>query len=111
MCPTGLECPVPSNMSHMLRAGSGDTIVDAMLETATASKLRATAVIENEERFSISKCVEVVDKMQHVDHHLSFFTLDLFENPNARETFISLKSERRFTWLQNKFNSSSSVAV
>lgn len=71
---------------------TGDTVVDAMLEIAAASKLRATAIMKNEEWFYISKCIKVVDEMQHVDHHLYSFALDLFKNPNARETFISLKS-------------------
>lgn len=93
------------------RKATGDAIVDAMLEIAAASKMRAAAIMKNEERFSISKCIKVLDEMQDVDQHLYFFALDLFENPNARETFISLKNERRFTWLQGKFNASSSAAV
>lgn len=93
------------------RKATGDVIVDAMLEIAAASKMRAAAIMKNEDRFSISKCIKVLDEMQDVDQHLYFFALDLFESPNARETFISLKSERRLTWLQNKFNASSSAAV
>lgn len=93
------------------RKATGDAIVEAMLEIAAASKMRAAALMKNEERFSISKCIKVLDEMQDVDQRVYFFALDLFENPNARETFISLKSERRLTWLQGKFSTSSSSTV
>ncbi|CAM8994332.1 unnamed protein product [Rhodiola kirilowii] len=86
------------------RKATGDAIVDAMLEIAAASKMRATAIMKNEDSFSISKCIKVLDEMG-VDKHIYFLALDLFENPNARETFISLKRERRLTWLERKCNS------
>ncbi|PSR88066.1 Nuclease [Actinidia chinensis var. chinensis] len=73
------------------RKATGDAIVDAMLEIAAASKMRATEIMKNEDRFSISKCIKVLDEMQGVDQRLYFLALDLFENPNARETFIALK--------------------
>ncbi|KAG5516704.1 hypothetical protein RHGRI_037444 [Rhododendron griersonianum] len=76
------------------RKATGDAIVDAMLEIAAASKMRATEIMKNEDRFSISKCIKVLDEMQIVDQRLYFFALDLFENPNAREIFIALKSEK-----------------
>ncbi|KAL3818764.1 hypothetical protein ACJIZ3_004669 [Penstemon smallii] len=93
------------------RKATGDAIVDAMLEIAAASKMRAAAIMKNEERFTISKCIRVLDEMQGVDQSLYFYALDLFENPLARETFISLKVERRLAWLQGKFRASSSSAV
>ncbi|MCL7031812.1 hypothetical protein MKW94_024227 [Papaver nudicaule] len=77
-----------------------------MLEIAAASKMRAAAMSKNEDRFSISTCIKVLDEIQGLDQRIYFFALDLFENPNARETFISLKSERRVTWLQGKSSSS-----
>ncbi|KAK4370949.1 hypothetical protein RND71_010424 [Anisodus tanguticus] len=88
------------------RKATGDAIVDAMLEIAAASKMRAAAIMRNEERFAISKCIKVLDEMQVVDQSIYFFALDLFENPNARETFISLKTERRLTWLQLEMDDS-----
>ncbi|XP_060183028.1 uncharacterized protein LOC132612983 [Lycium barbarum] len=100
---------VTLNSGGRLKA-TGDAIVDAMLEIAAASKMRAAAIMRNEERFAISKCIKVLDEMQGVDQSIYFFALDLFENPNARETFISLKSERRLTWLQCKFNTSPNAA-
>ncbi|XP_012088403.1 uncharacterized protein LOC105647032 isoform X2 [Jatropha curcas] len=46
------------------RKATGDAIVDAMLEIAAASKMRAAAIMKNEDRFSISKCIKVLDEMQ-----------------------------------------------
>ncbi|CAI0401881.1 unnamed protein product [Linum tenue] len=89
------------------RKATGDAIVDAMLEIAAASKLRAAAIMKSEDQFSISKCIKVLDEMQGVDPQVYFFALDMFENPNARETFISLMSERRLPWLQGKYSASS----
>lgn len=104
--------PVTPNSGRRKRGrkATGDAIVDAMLEIAAASKMRAATIMRNEERFAISKCIKVLDEMQGVDQSIYFFALDLFENPNARETFISLKNERRLTWLQCKFNTSANAA-
>ena len=81
------------------RKATGDAIVDAMLEIAAASKMRTSAIMKTEDRFSISKCIKVLDEMQGVDQRVYYLALDLFENPNAREIFISLKSEKRLPWL------------
>lgn len=90
------------------RKATGDAIVDAMLEIASASKMRASAILKNEDRFSITKCIKVLDDLQGVDERVYFLALDLFENnSNAREIFISLKCEKRFPWLQGKFGVSS----
>lgn len=94
------------------RKATGDAIVDAMMQIAAASKMRANAIMKNEDRFSISKCINVLDEMQGVDERIYFFALGLFEDhPNAREVFISLKGEKRLTWLQGKFGVSSSLIV
>ncbi|PRQ54390.1 hypothetical protein RchiOBHm_Chr1g0313081 [Rosa chinensis] len=100
---------IPSNSGRRKRSrkATGDAIVDAMLEIAAASKMRATAIMKNEDRFSISKCIKVLDEMLGIDQQVYFLALDLFENANARETFISLKSEKRLLWLQRKFSASS----
>ncbi|CAH9116822.1 unnamed protein product [Cuscuta epithymum] len=92
------------------RKATGDAIVDAMLEIAAASKARAAATMRNEERFSISKCIKLLDEMQGVDQSIYFYALDLFENPDAREIFVSLKNERRLMWLSGKFAASSNSA-
>lgn len=103
------QAGVPSSSSRRKRSrkATGDAIVDAMLEIAAASKMRANAIMKNEDRFSISKCIKVLDEMQGVDQRIYFFALDLFENPDAREIFISLKSEKRLLWLQGKCGVSS----
>ncbi|PQM42631.1 hypothetical protein Pyn_10476 [Prunus yedoensis var. nudiflora] len=99
--------PSSSGRRKRSRKATGDAIVDAMLEIAAASKMRAAAIMKSEEGFSISKCIKVLDDMPGIDQQIYFSALDLFENPNARETFISLKSEKRLPWLQRKFNASS----
>ncbi|CAA0833969.1 Unknown protein [Striga hermonthica] len=97
--------PQPGRLKRSRKA-TGDAIVDAMLEIAAASKARAAAIMRNEDRFSISKCIKLLDEMQGVDQALYFYTLDLFESSTARETFVSLKSERRLAWIQRKFRAS-----
>lgn len=90
------------------RKATGSAIVDAMLEIAAASKMRAGAIMKNEDKFSISKCIKVLDEMQGVDERIYFLALDLFEDhPNAREVFISLKGEKRLPWLQGRCGVSS----
>ncbi|KAF6139357.1 hypothetical protein GIB67_026199 [Kingdonia uniflora] len=87
------------------RKGPNDAIVDAILEIANASRMRATAMTTKaDDRFSITNCINVLDMTQGVDQRVYYAALDLFENPNARETFISLKGDRRLTWLQGKCN-------
>ncbi|KAG6628210.1 hypothetical protein CIPAW_15G186000 [Carya illinoinensis] len=100
--------PSSSGRRKRSRKATGDAIVDAMLEIAAASKMRATAIMKNGDRFSISKCIKVLDDMKGVDQRIYFFALDLFESPSSRETFISLRNEKRLLWLQGKFAASSS---
>ncbi|KAF8081705.1 hypothetical protein N665_0870s0027 [Sinapis alba] len=84
------------------RKACGDAIVEAMLEIAAASKMRAAALTNNGDRFSISKCIKALDDLQGVDQPTYFLALDLFENPSSREIFVSLKYEKRLKWLQGK---------
>ncbi|XP_015573951.1 uncharacterized protein LOC8285006 isoform X1 [Ricinus communis] len=56
--------PSASGRRKRSRKATGDAIVDAMLEIAAASKMRAAAILKNEDRFSISKCIKVLDEMQ-----------------------------------------------
>jgi hypothetical protein len=96
---------VPSGSSGRKRSrkATGDAIVNAMLEIASTSKMRASAILKNEDRFSISKCIKVLDELQGVDERVYFHALDLFENnSSAREIFVSLKGEKRLPWLQGK---------
>ncbi|KAL0842809.1 hypothetical protein Bca101_016054 [Brassica carinata] len=84
------------------RKACGDAIVEAMLEIAAASKMRAAALASNGDRFSISKCIRALDDLQGVDQSTYFLALDLFESPSSREIFISLKYEKRLKWLLGK---------
>ncbi|THF93875.1 hypothetical protein TEA_004899 [Camellia sinensis var. sinensis] len=90
------------------RKGVDDAIANAILEMASASKLRAAAIQQVNDRFSITDCVKVLDEMQGVDERVYFAALDLFNNPKARETFLSLKVDKRLTWLCSKCSSLSS---
>ncbi|KAB5511864.1 hypothetical protein DKX38_028892 [Salix brachista] len=88
---------------------TGDAIVDAMLEIAAASKMRAAAIMKNEDQYSISKCIKVLDEMQGVDQWIYFLALDFFERPIAREKFIAQKSVKRLQWLQGKHDTLASM--
>ncbi|KAJ6349672.1 hypothetical protein OIU77_007118 [Salix suchowensis] len=56
---------------------TGDVIVDAMLEIAAASKMRAAAIMKNEDQYSISKCIKVLDEMQDTLASMEDFDLEL----------------------------------
>ncbi|KAK9285931.1 hypothetical protein L1049_025133 [Liquidambar formosana] len=93
------------------RKGIDDVIAGAILEMASASKLRTAAVRQRNARFSITSCIKELDEMQGVDEQVYFAALDLFDNPNARETFLSLKSDKRFIWLQGKCSTAPSSSI
>ncbi|WCJ30585.1 hypothetical protein M5689_012134 [Euphorbia peplus] len=61
------------------RKATGDAIVDAMLEIAAASKMRASAIIKNEDRFSITNCIKVLDEMQDASASMDDCDLELDE--------------------------------
>lgn len=84
------------------RKGIDDVIAGAILEMAAASKLRTAAIQQCNARYTITKCIKELDDMQGVDQQLYFAALDLFSKPIARETFLSLKGEKRLTWLRGK---------
>lgn len=84
------------------RKGIDDAIAGAILEMAAASKMRAAAIEQYNARYSIADCIKELDVMQGVDQQLYFAALNLFNKPNAREIFLSLKSDKRITWLRGK---------
>lgn len=84
------------------RRGIDDSIAKAILEMATDSKLRANAIRKYNERFTITDCVRALDELQGVDESLYYAALDLFDNRSAREIFLSLKVDKRLTWLTGK---------
>ncbi|BAT73440.1 hypothetical protein VIGAN_01092200 [Vigna angularis var. angularis] len=94
--PTTVFVPSSSGGQKRSRKANGDAIVDAMLEIVIASKMRVNAILKNDDKFSISKCIKVLDELQGVDEQFYFLVLDLFENnSSAREIFISLKGDKR----------------
>ncbi|XP_043714247.1 L10-interacting MYB domain-containing protein-like isoform X2 [Telopea speciosissima] len=105
----------PSSPCHRRQSheAMNDALAEAMLEMAASSKLRAeaAAMSQNNDQFSITNCIRVLDEMPGVNHYLYFAALDLFEKPIPREIFLSLKSEKRLTWLQGKLSASLSVSM
>ncbi|KAH9712999.1 DDE Tnp4 domain-containing protein [Citrus sinensis] len=69
--------PSSSGRRKRNRKAAGDAIVEAMLEIAAASKMRAAAITKNEERFSISKCIKVLDDMQDLSGSMDDYDLEL----------------------------------
>ncbi|GFZ10381.1 hypothetical protein Acr_21g0009800 [Actinidia rufa] len=86
-----------------------ETMAKALSDMLAASKLRAVAMPEQDDRFNITNCIKALDEIEAtegIDSRLYFAALDLFEDPNLRETFVSLKSNTlRLTWLQGKCGS------
>ena len=81
------------------RKGVDATIAEAILEMAAGSKLRTTAMQRCHAKYTMTQCIKELDEMVGVDKKLYFAALDLFNKPIARETFLSLKGEKRLTWL------------
>ncbi|KNA13838.1 hypothetical protein SOVF_112870 [Spinacia oleracea] len=84
------------------RKGLEDLMADAISEMAAASRMRAETIHQRSQRFTISKCVTALDELQGIDEKVYFAALDLFNNPVAREMFLSLKDDKRLMWLQGK---------
>ncbi|KAK4262046.1 hypothetical protein QN277_027658 [Acacia crassicarpa] len=84
------------------RKGIDDAIAGAILEMAAASKMRAAAMEQYNARYSMAECIKELDVMQGVDRPLYFAALNLFNKPKAREIFLSLKRDKRMTWLRGK---------
>lgn len=82
--------------------GVDGSIAEAIQEMAASSKLRMAAVNYCDSRYGIAKCIKELDAMKLVDGEVYLAALDLFNNPNARETFLSLKCDKRFIWLYRK---------
>ncbi|XP_061367734.1 uncharacterized protein LOC133310764 [Gastrolobium bilobum] len=84
------------------RKGIDDAIAKAILEMASASKMRAAAIEQHNARYSMADCIKDLYLMQDIDQQLYFAALDLFNKPHAREIFFSLKKDKRLTWLRGK---------
>ncbi|KAJ6953518.1 L10-interacting MYB domain-containing protein-like [Populus alba x Populus x berolinensis] len=93
----------PSSEQNNRDQELNEAMAEALLEMVSASKWREVAARQDEERFTITNCVEALDEIQKIDQQLYFAALDLFEDPTLRETFLSLKGDDlRLTWLQGK---------
>ncbi|OAY22709.2 L10-interacting MYB domain-containing protein [Manihot esculenta] len=93
----------PSSEQNKKHQEINDAMAEALLEMLAASRWRKAAKVQNDERFSVTNCIKALDEMGDIDQQLYFAALDLFEEPNMRETFLSLKSDQlRLTWLQGK---------
>lgn len=84
------------------RKGYEDAIARGILEMAAATKLRAEAIKKFNNSFSITDCVKALDELQGIDEQVYLAALDMFNNRNARETFLTLKVDKRLIWLQRK---------
>ncbi|GMY12216.1 l10-interacting myb domain-containing protein [Fagus crenata] len=69
-------------------------------EVNCVSKSNGTATLQTDDPYSASHCMVIINGMQGVDRRIYNGALDLFQNPCWRKTFISLKSEKRLTWLK-----------
>lgn len=80
-----------------------DVMAKALQNMIAAHKLRTATTMPVDDKFSITNCIRALDEIKDIDEELYFAALDMFDNPNLRETFISLKGEHiRLTWLQGK---------
>lgn len=94
--------PSTPNVRKRGRKGTDGAIADAILEMAAASKMRTSAIQRWNARHSITKCIQELDETHGVDEQLYFAAIELFDKPIARETFLSLKGDKRLTWLRSK---------
>ncbi|KAL2944358.1 L10-interacting MYB domain-containing protein [Bienertia sinuspersici] len=82
-----------------------DSMAEGLLDMISASKLRTISKSESRHMFSITNCIKALDEIDSMGEVLYLAALDLFYDPNVRETFMSLKGvDRRLHWLQEKCN-------
>ncbi|KAK1589390.1 hypothetical protein Q3G72_033494 [Acer saccharum] len=81
-----------------------DAIAGPTFEMAYASNPRTSAVYHGEDRYTITNCIKELDGMKGFEKQVYFAALDLFNHADARETFLSLKGNKRLIWLHRKCN-------
>ncbi|KAJ4837650.1 hypothetical protein Tsubulata_032335 [Turnera subulata] len=82
-------------------ANSVATNVDPATNPSSSKKSKGTAPVpQSDEPSSASHCVTILNGMEGVDRRLCNAALDLFQNEFWRNTFLSLKSEKRLNWLK-----------
>ncbi|KAL1198639.1 L10-interacting MYB domain-containing protein [Cardamine amara subsp. amara] len=80
-----------------------ETMAGALSDMVASLRSRMADSKTQEDRFSITNCINALDEIENLDEGVYFAALDLFENPAIRETFLSLKGNKlRLTWLQSK---------
>ncbi|XP_065855007.1 uncharacterized protein [Euphorbia lathyris] len=84
------------------RKGIDDGIARAILHMAAASRMRTAAITKVNERYGVADCIKELDAIQGLEEGMYFAALDLFDNRNAREFFLSLKGDKRTIWLRGK---------
>ncbi|XP_050227119.1 L10-interacting MYB domain-containing protein-like isoform X2 [Mercurialis annua] len=84
------------------RRGVDDAIGAAISHMAAVSRLRTAAIQRIIGKYSVADCIKELDAMQGVEEGIYFAALDLFNNRNAREIFLSLKCDKRRIWLRTK---------
>ncbi|WCJ35118.1 hypothetical protein M5689_016385 [Euphorbia peplus] len=80
-----------------------EAMAEALFEMIAASSWRKVSATQNHERFSITNCIRALDDIGEIDQQFYFAALDLFEDPDSREMFLSLRDNQiKLTWLQGK---------
>ncbi|KAM7514068.1 hypothetical protein LguiA_003651 [Lonicera macranthoides] len=98
-----LETGSCTDQSNIRDQEINEAMAKAMLEMVAASKLHMVQGPKSDERFTITNCIKALDQIQGVDDFVYYASLDLFEDANMREMFISLKGDKvRLTWLLGK---------
>lgn len=97
-----MELVAGSSSHKRVRRGVDHAIAEAISEMASASRQRTAAMEQLNERFSISDCIKALDETRGVEDRIYYMALDLFEKQNFRETFISLRMDKRLAWLSSK---------
>nr|GLL18128.1 L10-interacting MYB domain-containing protein-like [Ipomoea trifida] len=94
---------VPDSGENSRDTNMINIISETLQEMIAASKLRLVGGPQIDKRFTISKCIKALDEIEGMHDALYYAALDLFEDPNLRETFLSLNDSMRLTWLQGNF--------
>ncbi|KAJ4827055.1 hypothetical protein Tsubulata_042045 [Turnera subulata] len=98
---------LPSSEQNERDSELNEAMAEALLEMIAASKWRIAASAQKDNRFTVTNCVKALDEIQDIDQEVYFAALDLFEDADCRETFISLKdNQTRLAWLQGKCSKS-----
>ncbi|XP_010245132.1 PREDICTED: L10-interacting MYB domain-containing protein-like [Nelumbo nucifera] len=73
---------------------------DAIKFMAQASNRRTNALIERAEKYSIAKCIEILEGMEGLPMRTYLKATKMFQEKGWRETFIEMSEDRRKGWLE-----------